>query len=220
MDDRRRGRASRGGGWAGRAPILSGHGFWPQFQRGQNQCAVITHSYVVLAAGLLAMVAFVARNAGLETELACSRLPGRYHLVRRDEVVERAPEGSFRDFGPHPPMDVALRRVREALEILEDERPQPVWLNPRARRGRVEQHAEVREDVALREAVVRKQLPARSRSARRLACGCGLAAGDRYAGSRAVPRHHPRCRRAASRPHCSRSRRSPARAHRSRRWSR
>lgn len=90
------------------------------------------------AAGLSAVIAFVARNAGLETEPACSRLPGRYHSARCDEVIERAPEGSLWDFGPHPPMDVALGRVREALEVLEDERTQPVRMNTRERRERVE----------------------------------------------------------------------------------
>lgn len=84
---------------------------------------MITHVYDAMGAGLLAIVAFVARNAGLKTEPACSRLAGRYHPARRDEVIERASEGSLRDLRPHPPMDVALRRVREALEVLEDERP-------------------------------------------------------------------------------------------------
>lgn len=82
---------------------------------------MITQDYAICTHRLLAIATFVARDI-LETEPACSRLPGRYHPAGRDEVLERAPEGSLRDLGSHPPMDIALRGVGKALEVLEDER--------------------------------------------------------------------------------------------------
>lgn len=59
------------------------------------------------------------RNAGLETQPASLRLTGRHHTARRDEVLERAPEGPLGALARASP-DVGLRGVREALNVLED----------------------------------------------------------------------------------------------------
>lgn len=93
---------------------------------------------MVSTAGLLAIVVAVARNAGLEAKPARPSLSGRPDPARSDEILERASEGPLRDLRSNPSPDVGLRRVREALKVLQDERAQPVRLNARERRECVE----------------------------------------------------------------------------------
>lgn len=78
-------------------PSAIGHGYWPGWR--------------------------VLANRALESVPAPALVPSGHDLAGGDELFKRAAEGPIGDLGAHPTKDVALRRVREALEILENERP-------------------------------------------------------------------------------------------------
>ena len=80
---------------------------------------------------ILSAIILIVANRMLESVPAPALLPSSHDRTGGNELFQRSAEGPIWDLGAHPTKNVALRRVRKALEILENERPKPVRLNPR-----------------------------------------------------------------------------------------